>query len=817
MAQHQQQKVPTPRRTRSEPRQRRQRRLFAVVSIVALVSVVQSVESFCLFPQHGPIASLTIQDGTVSKTLTRWTIKSKGVCSSERSKHTVQQSQTDRHFCQASPRVGSVGLSLATVGSVSMSMSDGGTDLLRAAESLGHDAIQKANRQDFDSSIDSIRRIYALVTDVSTNADVQTTEPCIVGRLSQIVGETLAVCTNLAFANRNKQTPTARRSHTRKDQLDSSRVFYGLAVLNMHLRSLSQLSRPFDTVARADIMDALWALSSVIQSKSTDFVATRTASQHAFRLVQRLVSGYQVRHSRLMTNREFHMVLNALCTVGEMDLAHRVVGLHERSEGASPLTAVTYSILLKGYGRLQDQNGVRTLLSHAHKNRVEPDIVMVNSALDALINCGAMETARATFQYVSDPNGMIERAPGFLLHTNQRLQPNSRTFNTFLKGLGKTGSIEEATLISQDMEARGLWDDVTTNTLVGVAVAGKNLTLAEAILSKHTAAPVGLDRKPHPNVEAYTELLSGYAKARDMESAQNVLRTMKNRGVPPNEITLTTLVAGLATVRRTRQAAAVVRGMVEAPHMRTTAITMNALLSGVLNAGRDRSLMQSQHSGDMTQSVNTSVDDAIKMFKWMSRQGILPNETTLLILVEALGSHSPPRVDEAVAWINKFRNERVFSTPSVKVQTALLRAFAEAGKYDDAKACFAAMKSPDAVAVNAYIDTCGRCGDEKGAFSAFGTYFRGDSKLRPDVVSYSVLFTLLFRKQQVFATRKAQRLYATMRSEELEPDQLMIDQYVLLLLLLSFCFASSFMWFSICFVNAHLVNHLLLGVVPNEP
>ena len=75
-------------------------------------------------------------------------------------------------------------------------------------------------------------------------------------------------------------------------------------------------------------------------------------------------------------------------------MAHRVVALQERTQHAPPLTAITYSILLKGYGRLKDMNNVEMLLSHAKASEVEPDLIMVNSLLDAYINCGEWSKAK---------------------------------------------------------------------------------------------------------------------------------------------------------------------------------------------------------------------------------------------------------------------------------------------------------------------------------------------------------------------------------------------------------------------------------------
>src|SRR3569623_403880 len=119
--------------------------------------------------------------------------------------------------------------------------------------------------------------------------------------------------------------------------------------------------------------------------------------------------------------------------------------------------------------------------------------------------------------------------------------PNTRTYNIYLKGLANAGRLDEAVRLSQDMRADGLWDPVTTNTLVHAAVVAGDLDLAKDLLSKYTYTPSrrNNNHKDHPNVEAYTEVLDAYAKASQLPNALALFQVMRERGVQPNEITFT--------------------------------------------------------------------------------------------------------------------------------------------------------------------------------------------------------------------------------------------------------------------------------------
>lgn len=151
---------------------------------------------------------------------------------------------------------------------------------------------------------------------------------------------------------------------------------------------------------------------------------------------------------------------------------------------------------------------------------------------------------------------------------------NIRTYNIMLKGYVKDENMNQALKLSKKMKESNLWDDITTNTLVSVAVATHEFDLAESILTNYTNhmeddKVVGAGKGPgtspsngkkkkrtkntackqnqqHPNVEAYTELLDGYVKANNLNKALYILKTMRERGVNPNEYTYTCMIGAWA-------------------------------------------------------------------------------------------------------------------------------------------------------------------------------------------------------------------------------------------------------------------------------
>jgi pentatricopeptide repeat protein len=183
-----------------------------------------------------------------------------------------------------------------------------------------------------------------------------------------------------------------------------------------------------------------------------------------------------------LDERDFAMVLNGFVNIGEMNMAHRVVGLQQRTPHAPPLSPVIYSIMIKGYGRLGDVESVEEVFEQAKRNHVHADIVMYNSLMDAYINGDHVPKAFDVFEKLTKARPSLEEQE-FPLPT-----ANLRTFNTMLKGFVKSENMERALTLSKEMNKIGIWDAVTTNTLVGVAVATKKFEMAESILEKYTVS-----------------------------------------------------------------------------------------------------------------------------------------------------------------------------------------------------------------------------------------------------------------------------------------------------------------------------------------
>jgi len=266
------------------------------------------------------------------------------------------------------------------------------------------------------------------------------------------------------------------------------------------------LVAPYDAIPRSVCVQGLKALNQLMRRRRSgsgvDAKQKNYQAIAAFRILQRLCTGVGIQsHTENSNNkssssslpqvkmsldeRDFCMVLNGFVNLGQMNMAHRVVALQERTEHAPPLSPVTYSILVKGYGRLADVDGVDQVLEQARRNDVSPDIIMCNSLIDAYINCNEVPKAHSFFRSIAKTRPTLNPIED-TDEEDQSPTPNLRTYNTMLKGFVKSEDMNSALRLSDDMKEAGLWDSVTTNTLVSVAIASKKFKLAETILLDHS-------------------------------------------------------------------------------------------------------------------------------------------------------------------------------------------------------------------------------------------------------------------------------------------------------------------------------------------
>ncbi|GKY96767.1 hypothetical protein MPSEU_000636100 [Mayamaea pseudoterrestris] len=552
-------------------------------------------------------------------------------------------------------------------------------------------------------------------------------------------------------------------SYQESERLDDLLHFYLIQVLPydsmfgyravMSFYSVAtKLAKPFCSLPKRTLLDLLKALTQKNHDNDTIFNKSLSERQishsdAAYRILERLVTHRGVRTQRRtpLYEADWNRVLGAFCREGRMDRAHQLVALHMKQTSPT-ISAVTFSILLQGHGQLGQYQQVVRVWQDALENNIVPDIVMVNTLLNAFVDCDKILQARRLFQEIKTckTGGYFNSPPP---------TANGRTYNIMLKGLARLGRVDEAMAMGDEMQSAGIWDFVTTNTLIHAAIAGEDYALAETILQKHTVS-IFTDRKAHPNVEAYTELLDAYAKSGQLDKAIVTLRVMRQRGVEPTEVTYTCLVAGFGRHGKVEQALQTMHHM-SSKGVRPSCILYNALISA---------LVETNVNDGPSETYDARVDQALVVLKSMVQSGVRLNAVTVSTIVAALGRCSTPRVDAAKMLVEQLTNQSLIEPGNSQVVAAMIQTCGAALDIGSALKAFQTLASPDVIAVNAFLDASSRCGKDQLAHQTFEHHFRKGS-LHPDVVSYTIIISSLLRKETSSAVANAYSWFNDMKKQ----------------------------------------------------
>lgn len=559
-------------------------------------------------------------------------------------------------------------------------------------------------------------------------------------------------------------------STTTYDRHTQRRIILGTKAIYLQLQSTAFVS-PYNTVPESTLLTALRSLTRLSEAQIGNGEVNNEEIRSldvAFRILQRLITGVGVRQqkssrSSALSEKDFNMVLNAFSNAGRMDMAHRIVALQERTPNAPQPSKVTYSILLKGYGRIGDVSHIDLLVRNAEKNGIVPDTILLNSLIDAYINCKSFEKAQSIFEQMLPGTKMQPSV--FADHPSPRA--NLRTYNIMMKGLANNGDIASALSLADKMKQQRKWDSVTTNTLVHAAVVAQKYDMAEDLLMEYTFKTNEKDYHQHPNVEAYTELLDAYAKDGELGKAASLFESMKKRSVQPNEFTYTCFIAGLARQGKIDQAKQMLALMISSG-LRPTSVTCSAFISAII---------ASSESSEDPEDLDDKVDQGCAILRKFMKTGIPPSTATIATIVEAMGRCRPPRLPEALVLVEKLESDKIIPSSSPKVITAVIRACGSAGEVSAALEALRRLEKPDLVALNAFLDVCCKCNCESTALQVFDFHFRQKRsayRISPDVITYSILISSLMKTKKTLP--KATKLYSEMREQDkVLPDKALID------------------------------------------
>eukprot|EP00536_Pseudo-nitzschia_multiseries_P006921 jgi/Psemu1/194232/e_gw1.154.80.1 len=283
-------------------------------------------------------------------------------------------------------------------------------------------------------------------------------------QISETIDEAFQAFFARAFAPISLNNGNINRSKIQKRSA-WHRVGLGIELIQLQLGSSDVLVAPYHHLPKNVIVQALAAVTRLQERRERGYQqnhvdATEEESQlihpdTAFRLLQRLATGVGVRNSHrskyfanpkkkkksggASTNKpaplyevDFNRVLNIYSSRGKMEMAHRVIALQERTPHAPALSPVTYSILVKGYGKLFNNGNDKVAVQmfdryfHGDVSRAVPNVISFSTLIGAHMKRGTFDGSRAARELYQD------------MRFQRRILPDKGLVDIIVKGMVET-------------------------------------------------------------------------------------------------------------------------------------------------------------------------------------------------------------------------------------------------------------------------------------------------------------------------------------------------------------------------------------------
>lgn len=308
--------------------------------------------------------------------------------------------------------------------------------------------------------------------------------------------------------------------------------------------------------------DMLKALNTTTLSNGRDviYIIVETCRRSGnFNILYELLASLESCDELNSNENDIMPFLSESSNKGNMRQAYKLVEwFHDKH---IPLTAKSYSTLLKGFGRQGNSKGVDKVLALCLEKNVHVDIILLNCAMDAYIRCGENEKAIAIFDSCRSDSNLLALGLTFLskdytsivssfsrLFLKTDLTPNINTYNTLLKGINSMNiqAFDVCSKVISLMKSNGVQpNSITTNTVIDICVNEGDMTGAMWYLENSTTLP---------GVEGYTSVIAGLSTVGDFRKSFQVLDSMVARNIYPNSHTFTSLTSASVSNGRFEEA-----------------------------------------------------------------------------------------------------------------------------------------------------------------------------------------------------------------------------------------------------------------------
>jgi pentatricopeptide repeat protein len=455
----------------------------------------------------------------------------------------------------------------------------------------------------------------------------------------------------------------------------------------------------------------------------------------------------------------------------------------------APPTVYAYSVLIKGYGRQERADGVRSTLLLIEKKGLRPDVVILNSAIDAFVRCGDWDAARHVLYNLFDKH---------------QLRPNDRSYNPLLRSLAQAGRVLDAFKIRSDMIARGVQPTgVSLNALIHACVRANDLRGAVRLLENALQLRTERHGQEHVHQQnnvnvgaaaelttdqcvAYTAVISGLASNNQSDTANRLLDDMVARYQlrPSPRVEAQVCIATTALVSALFKQASFVRAWTLFRSMRTrfsvrlTADAYTAVIRGLCQR-RDAVSVDAAHrvfeemykvhlDGGADAAADTPASAHIAFA--ISVADMVTACNTMLDGLTYLGD-----MEGAEDLVTRMKKDGV--PPDAVTHTTLITAYGRNQELASARRVFLDLRRsgllPDRITMNALVSSCVHCGSRDLAVLIFEEMQRVGGHMSPNLTTYSGMIALFVRDNDMNAAWDA---YEELKGSGLVPNERIMDR-----------------------------------------
>ncbi|KAK1292235.1 Pentatricopeptide repeat-containing protein [Acorus calamus] len=314
---------------------------------------------------------------------------------------------------------------------------------------------------------------------------------------------------------------------------------------------------------------------------------------------------------------------------GQPDRARELFDAMVEEGGCGPTTEL-YTALLSGYCRNNLLDEAFSVLAEMKNHPVcQPDVFTYSSLIKLCVDTSNFDRVDQLFEEMSE----------------RLIVPNTVTHNIILSGYGKAGFFDkmEEVLVKM-LESTNCKPDVwTMNTIISLFGNKGQIDLMERWYEKFRGYGI------EPETRTFNILIGAYGKQRRYDKMTAVMEYMRKLEFPWTTSTYNNVIEAFADVGDAKHMEVAFEQM-RAERMRVDTKTVCCLINGYGNAGLFHKVVSTIQLAERSEvpknasfynaviSACAKAEDLMEMervFKRMKDGGVLPNEQTFSIMVEA--------------------------------------------------------------------------------------------------------------------------------------------------------------------------------------